>query len=490
MVNATLTPEHNLATTYNGVEYIYNLGDMAWIIVATGLVFIMIPGLAFFYAGLGRAKSATSMLWMGSIVMAMAMFTWSFWGFSLAFSRSGNKYIRNLDHFGLMGVDIQPSTGSNAIPQLLYYAYQMMFAAITPVIAAGAFIDRARLAPVILWTFCWSTIVYAPIACWTWNLGDTTVDPPIPGGWAAVMGGLDFAGGTPVHISSGTAALAISIFLGRRKGYGTELLAYRPHNVFYVVIGTVLLWFGWFGFNGGSALGANLRAVMAMTVTNNAAAVGGLTWMFWDWRLERKWSLVGFCSGAIAGLVAITPASGYVAWPASIAFGVVAGTLCNFATGLKNLIGVDDTLDIFAAHGVGGIIGNIMTAFFADNRVASFDGSALIGGGWINHNWIQLGYQLADSVSGFAYSFVMTMILLFLIDRIPGFHFRATDEDEVLGIDLAQTGEQCVVFPDHFIDSNSEAVNSGLAKDAHSSPSTSVHASDPEKMAVAHAEQN
>lgn len=446
---------------------------MAWIIVATGLVLIMIPGLAFFYAGLGRAKSATSMLWVGAVVMSVAMFTWSFWGFSLAFSKTGNPYIRNLDHFGLMNVDLQPSTGSDYIPQLLYYIYQMMFAAITPVIAAGAFIDRARLGPVMIWTFCWSTIVYAPIACWTWNLGGD--GPDQPPGWAANMGGLDFAGGTPVHISSGTAALAISIFLGRRKGYGTEVLAYRPHNVSYVILGTMLLWFGWFGFNGGSALGANLRAVMAMTVTNNAAAVGGLTWMFWDYRLERKWSLVGFCSGAIAGLVAITPASGYVAWPASIAFGVVAGTVCNFATGLKNLIGVDETLDIFAAHGVGGIVGNVLTAFFADSRVASFDGSDPIDGGWINHNWVQLGYQLADSVSGFAYSFVLTMILLFLIDRIPGCHFRVSEEEEVLGIDLAQTGEQCVVFPEHFI-SSGEAVNvsGGLAKDPpHSSTSGS-----------------
>lgn len=458
------------------MQYIYNLGDIAWIIVATGLVFIMIPGLAFFYAGLGRAKSATSMLWMGGIVMSIAMFTWSFWGFSLAFSKTGNPYIRDLAHFGLMNVDLQPSTGSDYIPQLLYYIYQMMFAAITPVIAAGAFIDRARLAPVMIWTFCWSTIVYAPLACWTWNLGE-------PNGWVANLGGLDFAGGTPVHISSGTAALAISIFLGKRKGWGTEQLAYRPHNTSFVLLGTVLLWFGWFGFNGGSALGANLRAVMAMTVTNNAAAIGGLTWMFWDYRLERKWSLVGFCSGAISGLVAITPASGYVGWPASIAFGVVAGTVCNFATGFKNLVNVDDTLDIFAAHGIGGFIGNVLTAFFADSRVASFDGSDPIDGGWINHNWVQLGYQLADSVSGMAYSFVLTMILLFLIDRIPGCHFRATEDEEVIGMDLAQTGEQCVTYPHHFLDTESAAVNSLPAEDSpalsskqgadHSTPSGS-----------------
>lgn len=188
--------------------------------------------------------------------------------------------------------------------------------------------------------------------------------------------------GTPVHISSGTAALAISIFLGRRKGYGTESLTYRPANVSYVVLGTVLLWFGWNGFNGGSGLGANLRAVMAMTVTNLSAAVGGLTWMFWDYRLEHKWSVVGFCSGAISGLVAITPGSGYVGAPAAIAFGVLGGTICNVATSLKGFLKIDDTLDIFAAHAIGGIVGNICTAFFADSRVASFDGSTPIDGGW------------------------------------------------------------------------------------------------------------
>ncbi|PWN47859.1 ammonium transporter [Violaceomyces palustris] len=436
MVNSTFTPEHNIATDD---DVLYNLGDMAWIIVATGLVFIMIPGLGFFYSGLLRRKNALSMIWMSMVICAIVSFEWFFWGFSLSFSQGGsNKFIGNLDHFGLINVDIQPSTGGAVIPQLLYCIYQGMFAAITPVIACGAFADRARLGPIMIFAFCWTTIVYNPIAMWTWNVGL---------GWSNVMGGLDFAGGTPVHISSGTAALAISIFLGRRKGYGTEQLAYRPHNVTYVVLGTVFLWFGWFGFNGGSALGANLRAVQAMMVTNVAASVGGLTWMFWDYRLEKKWSAVGFCSGAISGLVAITPASGYVGTPAALAFGVLGGTCCNFATGLKNLLGYDDALDIFAAHAVGGVVGNLLTGIFADNRVASFDGSALIPGGWINKNYIQLAYQLADSAAGFGWSFVLTMILLFAIDRIPGCHFRTSEEDEILGIDLAQVGEECYYVP-------------------------------------------
>jgi ammonium transporter, Amt family len=203
--------------------------------------------------------------------------------------------------------------------------------------------------------FVWATLIYDPIACWTWN----------PHGWVAKRGGLDFAGGTPVHISSGAAALAYSYMLGKRHGHGTQELNYRPHNVTHIVIGTVFLWVGWFGFNAGSALGANLRAVMAAVVTNLAACVGGITWCLVDYRLERKWSAVGFCSGVIAGLVAITPASGYVpAWSA-VVFGVVGGIACNYATKLKYFLRCDDALDIFAVHGIGGLVGNILTGIFA-----------------------------------------------------------------------------------------------------------------------------
>jgi len=409
-------------------------------------------------------------------VLSVALFQFFFWGYSLAFSANANKFIGDLKHFGFINVDIMypgwdsDSAIATTIPALLYAIYQGMFAAITPVIACGAFADRGRLGPILLFTFAWSTIVYNPIANWTWNVGR---------GWANVLGGLDFAGGTPVHISSGTAALAISIFLGRRKGYGTESLAYRPNNVAYVVLGTALLWFGWNGFNGGSALGANLRAVMAIVVTNLAAAVGGLTWMFWDWRLEKKWSVVGFCSGAVSGLVAITPGSGYVSAPSAIAFGVIGATACNFATGLKGLLGYDDALDIFAAHGVGGIVGNILTAFFADNRVASFDGSIPIPGGWINRNWIQLGYQVADSCAGFGYSFVVTMILLFAIDRIPGCHFRSSEKDEIVGIDLAQVGEeiQFLMLPESYVgDIEQNAATLAASKSINGeSPSHSMH---------------
>lgn len=217
-------------------------------------------------------------------------------------SSNSISFIGDLRYFALKNVLAEPSVGSTRIPALLFCFYQGCFAFITVVIAIGGFAERSRIGPIAVFIFVWLTLVYCPIACWTWNFN----------GWSFILGGLDFAGGTPVHINSGTAALAIAIYLGKRRGYGTERLAYKPHNTSFIILGTVFLWFGWFGFNGGSALSANLRAIQACIVTNTAASVGAITWMLLDWRLERKYSAVGFCSGAIAGLVGITPAAGYV----------------------------------------------------------------------------------------------------------------------------------------------------------------------------------
>jgi Amt family ammonium transporter len=414
-----------------GSTVVYNNGDIAWVLASTALVWLMIPGVGFFYSGLLRRKNALSMIYLSMMTVAVVSFQWFFWGFSLAFSETGNAYIGDLKYFGLKGVLAQPSMGSPRIPSIVFCVYQLMFAAITPILAIGAVAERSRLGPLMVFVFVWSTIVYDPIANWTWNSN----------GWSFVLGGLDFAGGTPVHISSGTAGLAISIYLGKRRGYGTERLAYKPNNTSYVILGTVFLWFGWFGFNGGSALSANLRAAQACIVTNLAASVGGITWMLWDYRLERKWSAVGFCSGAIAGLVAITPASGFVGSPAAVLFGVVGATVCNFATQLKFLAGYDDALDIFAGHGVGGIVGNILTGLFAQKSVAGFDGFSVINGGWLDHHYVQLGYQLADSCAGVSYSFVMTTIILWIMHFIPGLRLRASEEAEILGIDDAEMGE-------------------------------------------------
>lgn len=439
MVVANYTSENNVQTVASdGSAVVYNNGDIAWVLVCTCLVFIMIPGIGFFYAGLLRRKNALTMLWVALAACAVTTVEWFFWGFSLAFSKSASPYIGDLAHFGLMNVDMDTSSGGDSIPQLVYAMYQCMFAALTSVIACGAFADRARLAPICVFVFCWTTIVYNPLACWTWN----------PNGWSTVMGSMDFAGGTPVHIASGTAALVISVYLGRRRGWSTEHLAYCPHNVTFVVLGTFLIWFGWFGFNGGSGIGANLLAAQAMMVSHVAAGIGALTWMLLDYRLERKWSVVGLCSGAISGLVAITPASGFVGTPSALVFGVLGATACNFATQLKNIFGYDDALDIFAAHGIGGIVGNLLTGLFADSRVATFDGSdATKHRGWINRHFIQLGYQVADSAAGFGYSLVLTVVLLVIIDHIPGLKFRCSETDELIGTDLAQIGEEAYVLP-------------------------------------------
>lgn len=385
---------------------------------------------------------------------AVTSFQWFFWGYSLTFSKTAGPFIGNLENIGFRNVLGAPSIGSSKIPDILFALYQGMFSCITVALATGAVAERGRMLPCVIFMFIWSTVIYDAIACWTWN----------PSGWSNRMGGLDFAGGTPVHIASGSAALAYSMMLGKRRGHGTHELNYRPHNVTHIVIGTIFMWVGWFGFNAGSALSANIRAVMAAVVTNLAACVGGITWCVLDYRLERKWSTVGFCSGVVAGLVAITPGSGkfcavfsckplesletdtkplpgYVPVWAAVPYGILGAGFANYATKLKFLLRIDDALDIFAVHGVGGLVGNILTAFFAVNYVARLDGVAEINGGWLNHNWIQLAYQLADSFSGGAYSFVGTSVILLIMNLIPGLRLRATEEAEILGIDDAEIGE-------------------------------------------------
>ncbi|KAF2093089.1 ammonium transporter 1 [Rhizodiscina lignyota] len=416
----------------------YASGDIAWMITSTALVLLMIPGVGFFYSGLARRKSALSLLWLSVMATAVISFQWFFWGYSLTFSHKAGKFIGALDNFGFMNVLAQPSVGSPRVPDLLFAVYQGMFAAITVALAVGAVAERGRMLPCIIYMFVWSTVIYDPIACWTWN----------PAGWSFKMGGLDFAGGTPVHISSGSAALAYSYMLGKRRGHGTQELNYRPHNVTQIVLGTVFLWVGWFGFNAGSALGANMRAVVAAVVTNLAACVGGITWCLVDYRLEKKWSTVGFCSGVIAGLVAITPGSGYCPPWSAVVFGVVGGAACNYATKLKYFLRADDALDIFAVHAVGGFVGNICTAFFAADYIAHLDGINSIDGGWLNHHWVQLGYQVADSLAGGGYSFAGTCVILAVLDFLgrfmPAFRLRASEEEEMLGIDDVEIGEFAV----------------------------------------------
>lgn len=440
----------------------YQTGNIAWVLVSTALVLLMIPGVGFFYSGLARRKSALSLIWLTMMAMAVVSFQWFFWGYSLVFSHTAGRFIGNLDNIGFRNVLGAPSVVSASIPDLLFAVYQGMFSSITVALAIGAAAERGRMLPCVVFMFVWATIIYDPIACWTWN----------PSGWSAKMGGLDFAGGTPVHIASGSAALAYSLMLGKRRGHGTHELNYRPHNVTHIVLGTVFLWVGWFGFNGGSALSASLRAIMAITVTNISAAVGGITWCLLDYRLEHKWSTVGFCSGVIAGLVAITPGSGYVPPWAAVIYGVIGGAACNYATKLKFFIEVDDALDIFAEHGVGGIVGNILTAFFAADYISALDGdeSKIVRGGWVNHHWVQLAYQVADSVAGFAYAFGGTCIILFLMNLIPGLSLRASEQAEIMGIDDAELGE----FAYDYVEITREVISEdldGMPKYSHELPS-------------------
>lgn len=475
----------------------------------------------FFYSGLARRKSALSLIWLSVMATAVVSFQWFFWGYSLAFSHTAGSYIGDLENIGFRNVLGAPSVGSTKIPDLMFAVYQGMFACITVALAVGAVAERGRMLPTVVriptseshlsssknlmksqvFMFVWTTIIYDPIACWTWN----------ESGWSFKMGGLDFAGGTPVHIASGCAALAYSIMLGKRRGHGTHELNYRPHNVTHIVIGTVFLWVGWFGFNAGSALAANLRAVMAAVVTNLAACVGGITWCVLDYRLERKWSTVGFCSGVIAGLVAITPGSGFVPAWAAVIYGVVGAAGANvstlprlqnpptfrtttdsfpqYATKLKFVLGIDDALDIFAEHAVGGFIGNILTAFFAADYIAHLDGFSDIDGGWLNKNWVQLGYQIADSVSGAAYSFFGTCIILFVMNLIPGLSLRASEEAEILGIDDAEIGEfayDYVELTREVLNDVDDAASKYSAAHAHDHEKTLNHSSDNNRDSITH----
>ncbi|KAF9579211.1 hypothetical protein BGW38_004619, partial [Lunasporangiospora selenospora] len=352
----------------------YQAGDIAWTLASTALVWLMIPGIGYFYSGMARSKNALSLIMLSCCSIAVVSFQWFLFGYSLAFSKTGGKFIGNFDNAFLRGVLDAPSVGSPKIPDVVFMIYQCMFACLTPALAIGAAAERGRILPTLVFIFLWTTFVYDFLACWTWS----------GNGWSYVMGGLDFAGGTPVHISSGGAALAYAIILGRRAGDQRE---FRPHSMSNVVIGTCFIWFGWFGFNGGSALSANLRAAMACVVTNLAASVGGLTWVLIDFRHERKLSVLGFCSGA-------------------------------------HHLKYDDAFDVFAVHGVGGIIGNILTGIFAQSWVAALDGTTEIKGGWLDRNWIQVAYQLADSAAGLAWSFTVTFLILFIMNKIPGLALR------------------------------------------------------------------
>ncbi|GJN90149.1 hypothetical protein Rhopal_003148-T1 [Rhodotorula paludigena] len=412
MVNVTRTPEGNLATWIDGEEVIYNLGDCAWVVTATVIVSIMPIGLGLLYAGLLRRKNALSMIFLAVATYTLGLLQWFFWGYSLTYSGGANAFIGDLQHGGLVGVDIQPSPGSTAIPALLYSIYQGQFSSIAACVMIAGSAERGRMGPFLILVFCWLTIIYCPVACWVWN----------GAGWLYNAGELDWAGGGPVHITSGISSFVIS----------------WSQSSYMVVLGTAFLFYGWCGFNGASMSALNLKSFICVTNTFIAGAAGAFGWFAVDFFYTRRYSAVGMASGILGGLIGITPAVGYVGVPAAFGVGFLTAIVCNFATALKRFVKVDDAVDAFALHACGGFFGAILTGFFADSRVASFDGLTEIEGGWINHNYKQMGWQLAGSLSIIVYTAVVTYILLFLINLIPGCKFRSSEEAEIVGIDEAE----------------------------------------------------
>jgi ammonium transporter, Amt family len=395
-----------------------NSGDTAWVLTSSALVLIMIiPGLALFYGGMVRNKNVLSTMMHSFIAVCLVSVVWVFWGYSLAFAPDVGGVIGGFQWLGLIGVGPEPAEGST-IPHLAFMVFQLMFAAITVALISGAIAERMKFSAFFLFAILWVTFIYAPLAHWVWG-----------GGWLAGLGGLDFAGGTVVHISSGVAALACALVLGKRRGYGTDNMS--PHNLPLTVVGASLLWVGWFGFNAGSALAANGVAASAFVATQVATAAGALAWLGVEWVYRGKPTVLGAASGAVAGLVAITPAAGYVGPVSAIVIGLGGGVLCYLGVFLKNKLGFDDALDVLGIHGIGGTWGALATGLFA-----SMGG----GTGLFFGNPGQVVIQAIGVGATWIFSFVGTFLILKLVDGMVG--LRVSKEEEVLGLDLTQHSER------------------------------------------------
>jgi ammonium transporter, Amt family len=404
-------------------------GDTAWLLVSTALVLLMTPGLALFYGGMVRRKNVLGTMMQSFILVALVTVQWAILGYSLSFHEG--SFWGGFSWSFLNGVGLSPDPYGYAatIPHQLFMAFQLMFAIITPALITGAFAERMKFSAMLLFMLLWTTLVYDPIAHWVWGKG----------GWLhfgdpnALFGALDFAGGTVVHISSGVSALVVALVLGKRLGFGTEPII--PHNLTMTITGTGLLWFGWFGFNAGSALGSSGLAASAFVVTHFAAAAATLSWAVAEWIMKGKPSALGAVSGAVAGLVAITPASGYVGPMAALVIGAVAGVVCFWSTSyVKNRFGYDDSLDAFGVHGVGGSVGAILTGVFASITV-----NPLAANGLLHGNPRQLLNQTMAVLITWIFSIVMSIIIIKAVDVIVG--LRVDIEDEIVGLDSSQHGE-------------------------------------------------
>ncbi|MCD4812301.1 ammonium transporter [bacterium] len=397
-------------------------GDTTFIMISSALVMLMTPGLGLFYGGMVRTKNVLSTLMQCFAVLGVISIQWALFGYSIAFGSD----VANL--FGSMNFALLNNVGQTAnpnfsetIPHMAFMIFQAMFAILTPALIAGALAERVKFSSFIVFIFFWSTFVYDPIAHWVWG-----------GGWLGDLGALDFAGGTVVHIASGTSALVVALMLGKRRGYGTSSIL--PHNMTMVLIGTALLWFGWFGFNAGSALAADGLAVSAFVVTNLSAAAGMISWMLLEWKFRGKPTALGAASGAVAGLVAITPAAGFVGPMAAIVIGVLVSPICFAAIQLKNKLGYDDSLDAFGVHGVGGAWGALATGLFASIAVNPGGANGLFYG-----NPRLLWIQTIAVAATMAYAAVMTFIIAKIIDKTMG--LRIEEHEEAIGLDLTQHGE-------------------------------------------------
>ena len=394
-------------------------GATAWILASTALVMLMTPGVGFFYGGLVRKKNFISMITLSFVAFALVSIQWVMLGYSLAFGPDVGGFIGNLDFLGLNGVGMDPGSYSPAIPGLLYMVFQLVFATVTMAIVTSAFAERIKFSAYLVFALLWTTIVYDPLAHWVWG-----------GGWTAQFGSIDFAGGTVVHISSGFAALALALVIGKRVGFGQYAL--EPANIPMAILGAALLWFGWFGFNAGSALAANGLAANAFVTTNTAAAAAAMTWLLVSW-IHGKPSSLGFVSGAVAGLVAITPGAGYVTPMAAIVIGAVAGVLCYGMMLFRIKRGLDESLDAWSIHGMGGLWGALATGIFA---MAAVNGAS----GLIEGNINQFVANAVGAFSALIYAFVVTYILAVIVDKTIG--LRVTEEEEYVGLDISQHGER------------------------------------------------
>jgi len=409
-----------------------NSGDTAWVLTSTALVMLMtIPGLALFYGGLVRRKNVLATIMQSFFVLCLISLQWILFGYSLSFGPDKGHLIGNLSWLGLRGVGGVPETAYAAtIPHILFMAFQMMFAVITPGLITGAFAERMKFSSYVLFTLLWATIVYNPVCHWVWGAG----------GWLKNLGVMDFAGGIVVHVTSGFSALVCALYLGSRRGYGTEPMP--PHNLPLTIVGAGLLWFGWFGFNAGSALGANSIAATTFVTTNTAAASAALVWMIIEWKLTGKPTILGGATGAVAGLATITPASGFVSPLSAILIGIIAACICYIAVAVVKLkFAYDDSLDAFGVHGVGGLIGTLATGLFAEKALNLSGNNGLFFG-----NASQFAIQSLGALIIILYSAGITLLLLKVIDATIG--LRVTDEEEVVGLDITQHEESAYTLLD------------------------------------------